>query len=248
MPPADQQISPGRNVITGLERPWPSAQTSRHRRMSAAARAYVACPTGIVRQLQLDRHQKPLTHHLPRLPSRPPSTHTPWSGRGSGRQGGARHCTNDLDALGRDCSALPGSKVVGMGAPRRSPRSGRHSRTAPRPIPESERPRRRHPREAAGLVLVSCPTGLSTAGARRRRQRRAGRRQERGRSQSREARPAERSAAGCLDEVEKPVTALRLGQEEGESVARSRLVKPAWRRRWYASDTSAGTGWRIMNP
>lgn len=51
------------------------------------------------------------------------------------------------------------------------------------------------------------PFGLSTAGARRRRQRRAGRRQERGRSQSREARPAERSAAGCLDEVEKPVTA-----------------------------------------
>lgn len=70
-------------------------------------------------------------------------------------------------------------------------------------IPESERPRRRHPLEAAGLVLVSCPPGLSTAGARRRRQRRAGRRQERGRSQSREARPAERSAAGCLDEVGK---------------------------------------------
>ncbi len=83
-------------------------------------------------------------------------------------------------------------------------------------IPESERPRRRHPREAAGLVLVSCPTGLSTAGARRRRQRRAGRRQERGRSQSREARPAERSAAGCLDEVEKPVTA-RLATETGRS-------------------------------
>jgi hypothetical protein len=29
-----------------------------------------------------------------------------------------------------------------------------------------------------------------------------------GRSQSREARPAERRAAGCLDEVEKPVTTL----------------------------------------
>lgn len=56
------------------------------------------------------------THRLPQLPSRPPSTHTPWSGRGSGRQGGARRCTNDLDALGRTCSALPGSKVVGMGA------------------------------------------------------------------------------------------------------------------------------------
>lgn len=84
------------------------------------------------------------THHLPQLPSRPPSTHTPWSGRGSGRQGGARHCTNDLDALGRDCSALPGSKVVGMGAPRRSPRIRRRPANGAPPIPESERPRRRH--------------------------------------------------------------------------------------------------------
>lgn len=64
-------------------------------------------------------------HHLPQLPSRPPSTHTPWSGRGSGRPGGARHCTNDLDALGRVCSALPGSAVDGMGAPR-----ARHYRPA----------------------------------------------------------------------------------------------------------------------
>jgi hypothetical protein len=38
------------------------------------------------------------THHSPQLPSRLPSTHTPWSGRGSWRPGGARHCTNDLDA------------------------------------------------------------------------------------------------------------------------------------------------------
>ena len=163
----------------------------------------------------------------PRLPSRPPSTHTSWSGRGSGRQGGARHCTNDLDALGRDCSALPGSKVVGMGAPRRSPRIRRHPRTAPLPSRGLCAP-------AGGIILKPrawfsshAPSGLSTAGARRRRQRRAGRRQERGRSQSREARPAERSAAGCLDEVEKPVTALGIGQAEGESVARSRLVKPA---------------------
>ncbi|RLV67641.1 hypothetical protein STAN_3165 [Streptomyces sp. CBMAI 2042] len=148
----------------------------------------------------------PPAHHSPRLPSRPPSTHTPWSGRGSGRQGGARHCTNDLDALGRDCSALPGSKVDGMGAPQRSPRSGRHSRTVPRPSRSLSAP--------AGGILVKPRAWFSshaprayTAGARRRRQRRAGRRQERGRSQSREARPAERSAAGCLDEVEKPVTA-----------------------------------------
>ncbi|SED53379.1 hypothetical protein SAMN05216489_03707 [Streptomyces sp. 3213] len=62
-----------------------------------------------------------LHHHSPQLPSRPPSTHTPWSGRGSWRPGGARHCTNDLDAMGRVCSALPGSMVVGMEAPRAYP-------------------------------------------------------------------------------------------------------------------------------
>ncbi|MFB6933392.1 tyrosine-type recombinase/integrase [Streptomyces chartreusis] len=45
------------------------------------------------------RCRAPLTHHSPQLPSRLPSTHTPWSGRGSWRPGGARHCTNDLDAL-----------------------------------------------------------------------------------------------------------------------------------------------------
>ncbi len=93
-------------------------------------------------------------------------------------------------------------------------------------IPESERPRRRHRLEAAGLVLVSCPRAYPVVGARRRRQRRAGRRQERGRSQSREARPAERSAAGCLDEVEKPVTALVVRR-----VPRSRRRRPACLRR-----------------
>lgn len=74
------------------------------------------CSQVVLRRETLIRTQLTSTHHSPQLPSRPPSTHTPWSGRGSGRQGGARHCTNDLDALGRDCSALPGSKVVGMGA------------------------------------------------------------------------------------------------------------------------------------
>jgi hypothetical protein len=39
-----------------------------------------------------------------------------WSGRGSWRPDGARHCTNDLDARGRVCSALPGSMAYGMGA------------------------------------------------------------------------------------------------------------------------------------
>jgi hypothetical protein len=65
-----------------------------------------------------------LTDHLnPPLPSSHPVRRrpTPWSGRGSGRQGGARHRTNDLDALGRVCSALPGSMADGMGAPRARP-------------------------------------------------------------------------------------------------------------------------------
>lgn len=57
-----------------------------------------------------------LAHHAPQLPSRLPSTHTPWSRRGAGRPGGARHCTNDLDARCRVCSALPGSTADGMGA------------------------------------------------------------------------------------------------------------------------------------
>lgn len=51
---------------------------------------------------------------ITQLTSRPPSTHTPWSRRGSWRPGGARHRTNDLDAMGRVCSALPGSMVDGM--------------------------------------------------------------------------------------------------------------------------------------
>jgi hypothetical protein len=50
----------------------------------------------------------------------PPSSHPVclrparmWSGRGSWRPGGARHCTNDLDARGRVCSARPGRWQVG---------------------------------------------------------------------------------------------------------------------------------------
>lgn len=57
------------------------------------------------------------SHHSPQLPSRPPSTHTPWSRRGPWRPGGARYCTNDLDARDHACSASPGSAVDGMGAP-----------------------------------------------------------------------------------------------------------------------------------
>ncbi|WBB65380.1 site-specific integrase [Micromonospora sp. WMMD812] len=46
------------------------------------------------------------------LPSRLPPTHTPWSGPGPGRQGGAPYRTNDLVALALVCSALPGSEGV----------------------------------------------------------------------------------------------------------------------------------------
>jgi hypothetical protein len=59
-----------------------------------------------------------LNTHQPQLPSRPPSTHTPWSRRGSGRPGRSYSGALHLDALGRVCSALPGSTVDGMGAPR----------------------------------------------------------------------------------------------------------------------------------
>ncbi len=118
-----------------------------------------------------------------------------------------------------------GRRWSGWEPPRRSPRSGRHSRAVPRPSRSLSAP--------AGGIVVKPRTWFSshaqrayTAGARRRRQRRAGRRQERGRSQSREARPAERSAAGCLDEVEKPVTALVVRR-----VPRSRRRRPACLRR-----------------
>jgi hypothetical protein len=72
----------------------------------------------------------------PHLPSRTPSTHTPWSGRGSWRPGGARHCTNSLDAMGRVCSALCGSTLYGMGAPRSrhyGPPAGNGSHSIPVP-------------------------------------------------------------------------------------------------------------------
>jgi hypothetical protein len=66
-----------------------------------------------------------------------------WSGRGSGRQGGARHCTNDLDALGSDCSACPGRWQAGWEHPHPShdERAGAGRASF---IPEPERPRRRH--------------------------------------------------------------------------------------------------------
>lgn len=83
--------------------------------------------------------------------------------QGVKRQGGARPCTNDLDALNHDRSALSGSKVVEMGAPRRSPHSGQHSRTAPLPSRSLSAP--------AGGVIVkprawfsSHAPGLSSCG------------------------------------------------------------------------------------
>ena len=79
-----------------------------------------------------------------------------WSGRGSGRQGGARHCTNDLDALGRDCSALPGSMAGGMGAPALATTKPAPAGRAPS-IPESERPRRRHPHPSSFTFPTPLP-------------------------------------------------------------------------------------------
>lgn len=73
--------------------------------------------SGGQKALDINRTLIWLAHHPPQLPSRPPSTHTLWSGRGSWRPCGARHCMNHQDARGRVCSALPGATVDGMGAP-----------------------------------------------------------------------------------------------------------------------------------
>ncbi len=84
------------------------------------------------------------------LLSRMPSTHTPWSGRGPGRPGGARHCTTDLDALGRVCSALPGSTAYGM----RALRARHNGPAAGNGAPGSRCrliPRRRHCSDVAAL-------------------------------------------------------------------------------------------------
>ncbi len=148
-----------------------------------------------------------LNHYLPQLPSRLPSTHTPWSGRGSWRPGGARHCTNDLDARGRVCSALPGSTADGMEAPAPATH-GRHSRTGPPAISEPERPRRRLVRSVAALhgdrLMATGPihvwARVGVGGAERAEGRSAG--------AARAGKRARRSGAQPgLDEVEKPVTA-----------------------------------------
>ena len=78
-----------------------------------------------------------------------------WSRRGSGRQGGARHCTNDLDALGRDCSACPGRWQAGWKLP--------HSAmTNPHPL-AGPGPSRSRSAPAGGIPLSSStsPTFLS---------------------------------------------------------------------------------------
>jgi hypothetical protein len=106
------------------------------------------------------------TLHFPQLPSRLPSTHPPWSGRGSWRPSGARHCTNDLDAMGRVCPASPGSTVDGMGAPhahRYGPAAGSgaplHPGAGRSPAGGTDLPgAQRSP------VLDSWPPALSTCG------------------------------------------------------------------------------------
>lgn len=93
------------------------------------------------------------------LPSRPPSTHAPWSGRGSWRPGGARHCTNDLDAMGRVCSALPGSMADGMGAHHARHDVPADGNGAPptrcRPIPRRRHVLDRWPRTSGARLMAS---------------------------------------------------------------------------------------------
>jgi hypothetical protein len=106
------------------------------------------------------------TLHYPQLSSRPPSTHTSWSGRGSWRPGGARHCTNDLDAMGRVCSASPGSTVVGTGALPRTTPTDPQPGMAPPPSRCWPIPRRRHcpDRGPRSAVIASYPPALPTCG------------------------------------------------------------------------------------
>ena len=120
-----------------------------------------------------------LGNSLALLPCSHPVCHRParlWSGRGSGRQGGAPRWTNDLDALGRGCSALPGSMAGGMGAPTFTTMNVQPP-TGPS-IPEPERPRRRHRSDFCCVFACCCcaaPSGLR-AGAGRRQERRSRRR------------------------------------------------------------------------
>lgn len=144
---------------------------------------------------RLPSHSTPNSHPVCRRPTRM------WSGRGAGRQGGARHCTNDLDARCRGRSACPGPMADGMGVPRLS---------HPRSALASGAPAILEPEAPAGGMSVTDGTGgrwglphalgpiPSCRGGRRRSGGGAGRRQERRPERSREARPAERSAAGCL--------------------------------------------------
>lgn len=147
------------------------------------------------------------THHPPQLPSRPPSTHTPWSGRGPGRQGGAPNWTNDLDALGRVCSALPGSMADGMGAPHARPYGPAAGSGAPAiPVPADPPPEASGSDRAVRTVLGSWPPGpihlWAGVGAAR-----AERAEGRSVARSGAGKPARRSGAQPgLDEVEKPVT------------------------------------------
>ncbi len=72
----------------------------------------------------------------------PPLSKT--GGYNAGLRRGARHCTNDLDAMGRVCSALPGATVDGMGALNaRHPRARGRERRSLFPVPADP------PREAS---------------------------------------------------------------------------------------------------
>lgn len=115
------------------------------------------------------RRRNAFSPTAPQLPSRPPSPHTPWSGCGSWRPGGAGHCTNDLDAMGRVCSALPEAMVDGNGSPTHATMGPRRER---RPLHPGSRPipRRRHcsvPRPVH-RVLALWPRPYPCVGGRRR--------------------------------------------------------------------------------
>lgn len=137
---------------------------------------------------------------------------------------GAPHWTNDMDARGQGCLACLGRWQTGWKRPTPATTNPR-PRTGPPPsrsrsAPAGGIPSDSSPVGVCGRARLMPPWAYPHVGARRRSARGAGRRQERRAQRSREARPAKRSAAGCLDEVEKLVPHLMASRRRARRVPR----------------------------
>lgn len=115
--------------------------------------------------------------------SRLRSAHTEWSRRGAGRPGGARYCTNDLDARCRVCSACPGPNAGGM-----QPLPAQPHSACTRPTSPVHPGCRRAPPEAKGLGPLMFPRFSARLYVRAAWRGQPGRRQEAGGARPRRAR------------------------------------------------------------